>query len=444
MGGANDSSRRFSLRSSSTVERLLECVHCGLCLPACPTYLELGNEADSPRGRIHLMRAVAEGTMALDAEVVRHIDLCLGCLGCETACPSGVRYHELIETARVAVEQSARRPWWQRVRRQLILRLFPYPSRLAALLWSVRMADRAGLGSWLRRLPIAELLPELSEVGVAQLPPRIPANGPPRFRVALLRGCVSRVLFPNVERAILRLLAAGRCEVIVPPSQGCCGALAAHQGSASLAAHFVQHTLAAFGEPVDAILLSAAGCSAFLRNSERWLESEADRARARTLGACVRDVTEFLAKLDLPRPSQRFPYKVAYHHACHLAHAQGIREEPLRLLELAGAELVTLEEADVCCGSAGSYNLLEPDLARRLGTRKARKIAASGAEVVAVANPGCALQIRAALRRLGQAIPVLHPVEILDAAYRGDLVTATGARGRGSLQRMDLEPPTAG
>lgn len=402
------------------VERLLECVHCGLCLPACPTYVELGNEADSPRGRIHIMRAIVERGVVLNEDTVRHLDLCLGCRACESACPSGVRYGELIEEARVFVERSFRRPWWDRLRRRIVLELFPYPARLAALLLPIRWADRLGVGVWLRRLPLLELLPSLSATPPKQPATFFAARRPRKHRIALLRGCVARVLFPQVEAVLVRLLVDRGCDVVVPPAQGCCGALAAHQGDQERAARFVRNFVEAFAEPLDAILVTAAGCGAFLRSCARWLEASELRERTEKVQAVVRDATEFLATLDWPAPPRRFGRKVAYHHACHLAHAQGVRDQPEKLLRLAGAELVPLEEAEVCCGSAGSYNLLEPDLARRLGERKARNILASGAEIVAVANPGCALQIQAALRRTGSSVPVLHPIEILAAAYALD------------------------
>lgn len=400
--------------------RLLECVHCGLCLPACPTYLELGHEADSPRGRIHLIRELVEGRMPLGRDAVRHLDLCLGCLGCETACPSGVHYRELIEGARVALEESYRRRWRERLLRRFVLEVFPYPHRLAALLWPVRIADRLGLGELLRKLPLAEMVPPRESRQQWNPPTLISARGTRRYRVALFRGCVARVLFPGVEAALVRVLTDNGCDVLVPGEQGCCGALAAHQGDRVRATASVGAVVRSFAEPVDAILVTAAGCGAFLRSYGHWAKGTELEETARRVASRVRDATEFLSGLDLPRPSRPLGWRVAYHHACHLAHAQGIREEPMRLLRLAGAELVPFEEADLCCGSAGSYNILEPKLARRLGERKARNIRTSGAEVVAVANPGCSIQIRAALRRVGTPLPVLHPVEILDAAYRGN------------------------
>ncbi len=405
------------MRAQVPAARWLECVHCGLCLPACPTYLELGTEADSPRGRIHLMREWAEGRVPLTGEVVRHLDLCLGCLGCEAACPSGVRYREMIEGARVAVEQSYQRRWREALLRRLVVDLFPYPDRLAILLWPVRLADWMGLGPVVRKLPWVELvpLPLPRKKAAAAL---VPARGARRYRVALFRGCVARVLFPQVEAALVRILADHGCEVVVPGEQGCCGALAAHQGDRDRAVTSIRAVLRVFTEPVDALLVTAAGCGAFLRSYGHWTEGTELQERAKLLALRVRDATEFLSSLKLLPPARPLGRKVAYHHACHLAHAQGIRDEPVRLLQLAGAELVRLEEADLCCGSAGSYNILQPQLAQRLGERKARNILASGAEVVAVGNPGCSMQIQAALRRLGADIAVLHPVEVLDVAYR--------------------------
>lgn len=400
------------------IERLLECVHCGLCLPACPTYLELGNEADSPRGRIHLIRDLVDGRLNLNAEAVRHLDFCLGCLGCETACPSGVRYREIIEGARAVVQQTHRRSWWERLQRRLVLEVFPQPARLATLLWPVRLADWLGLGPLIRRIPPADLLPPLNDSFRRELPEVIPPRGARRYRVALFRGCVTRVLFPQVEDALVRILTENGCEVTVPPRQGCCGALAAHEGDRGRAVQFIRAVVQSFTNEVDAVVVTAAGCSAFLRSYGYWSKGTPWENVSREFAARVRDASEFLLALDLPPPPGPLGRKVAYHHACHLAHAQGIREQPIRILELAGVKLVRLEEDDVCCGAAGSYVLLERKVAKRLGDRKARHIVASGAEVVAVANPGCSLHIRASLRRLRAfTIAVTHPIELLAAAY---------------------------
>jgi glycolate oxidase iron-sulfur subunit len=393
---------------------LRECVHCGLCLDACPTYVELGTEMDSPRGRIHLLAAVHDGTLRLESEVVRHFDLCLGCRGCETACPSGVRYGRIFEQARDAIEKRYRRPWPQRLRRWAILRVFPHPQRLRALLAPVAVLRAVGMWSWVERvLPAARLVPE----GTATEP--VAAVNVPQAgrRVALLRGCVASVLFAETEAATHRVLARCGIGVDVPARQGCCGALHLHSGDADTAREMARRNIDAFGAAAESIVVTAAGCGAAMKEYGDLLADDPLYAeRARALAARVRDATELVAELA-PPPSRPLRAKVAYHDACHLAHAQGVRAAPRRVLEIAGAELVPLAESELCCGSAGSYNLSEPEVAAALGARKAANIASSGAACVAAANPGCALQIRAALRARGSDIRVAHPIELLDEAY---------------------------
>lgn len=395
--------------------RLRECVHCGLCLNACPTYLELGTEADSPRGRIHLIRALEDGTLGLDADVVRHLDLCLGCRACEPACPSGVRYGEIIEEARGYVEQHVRRPWRDRLRRRGILALFPHPRRLRLMLALADLARSLGLWPLLSRaIPGADLLP----VGRPRLLAGAfhPAHEGERLRVGLLGGCVAGELFGDVNAAAVRVLNRAGASVVIPPGQGCCGALHLHAGDRETARGYARRNLAAFPPELDAIVVTAAGCGAAMKEYGTLLAGDADGGeRARRFAARVRDVTEVLDAVGVPATTVHRPLRVAYHDACHLAHAQGVRAEPRRLLAgIAGVELVDLPEAEVCCGSAGSYNLVEPEMARRLRERKVDHILATGADCVAAANPGCALQIRAGLAARGSAVRVVHPVELLD------------------------------
>jgi glycolate oxidase iron-sulfur subunit len=399
-------------------QRLLECVHCGLCLSACPTYVELGTEMDSPRGRIYLIRGLEEGTLAPTADVVRHLDLCLGCRACETACPSGVRYGELIEAARGFIEARHRRRWWDRCRRWLIGAVFPYPARLRLLLLPVRVLQRSGLWPLVRRvIPFLALVPELP-VRVT-LPESSPADGLERGRVALVDGCVGRELCGATNAATVRVLRRNGWTVLVPQGQGCCGALHLHAGNPVEARKLARGNIDAFPSDVDAVAVNAAGCGSTMKEYGQLLRDDsAYAARARAFAAKVRDVTELLAAEPLRQPRHGLGARVTVHDACHLVHGQRIREAPRALLRsIPGVEIVELEESDHCCGSAGTYNLTEPRMARRLLERKVANIRSTGATIVAAANPGCALQIQAGLRAAGLEVEVVHPVELLDRAY---------------------------
>jgi glycolate oxidase iron-sulfur subunit len=410
-------------------EQLLDCVHCGLCHSACPTYVELGTEADSPRGRIHLMRALRDGSLALDAEAVRHIDLCLGCRGCETACPSGVRYGALIEAARPWIEERYRRPLGTRLRRRLALALLPYPHRLRLVLAPLRLLERLGILDLVRRaarrLPprwryVAALLP--SSLARPRLAARIPARGVPRATVELLAGCVMRELFGATTRSTVEVLVRNGFAIEVPPRQGCCGALSLHAGDRATAERLARANVDAFTGGADVpLVVNAAGCGAMLREYAALLAHDpayADRALA--LARRVRDVTELLAARPLAVSAPSGPARrVAYHDPCHLAHAQGVRTAPRQVLAaIPGLVLVPMEDEDLCCGSAGHYNVMQPDMARRLVARKVEAIRASGADLVATANAGCALQLEAGLRAAGLDTPVRHVVDLLADCYR--------------------------
>jgi glycolate oxidase iron-sulfur subunit len=397
--------------------RLRECVHCGLCLSACPTYLELGTEMDSPRGRIYLVKALEEGALAATADVVRHIDLCLGCRACETACPSGVRYGSIIEDARAYLERTAPRSRLDRLRRTAILSVFPYRRRTRVLLALVEIAR--GLGLWrllAGRIDAAALIPPRRTPGAA-LAPFHPAEGRERARVGLLRGCVGGELFADVNAAAVRVLTRCGVSVVVPTGQACCGALHVHAGEPDTARRFARQNLQAFPGGLDAILVTAAGCGSAMKEYGELLADDPSRLPARHFAARVRDLTEFLAELEFPAPLRPLNVRATYHDACHLAHAQQVRAAPRRLLaRIPGLELVELSEADVCCGSAGSYNLTEPAMARRLRERKIDHVAATGASCVIAANPGCALQVQAGLAARGLDLRVAHPVELLAEA----------------------------
>lgn len=435
-------------------ELLADCVHCGFCLPACPTYLLWGEEPDSPRGRIDLLRAVTKGEVPLAGAVARHLDACLGCLACVPACPSGVRYDQIIERARPLVE-IAGRPLPDRLWREAIFRVFPYPRRVRAAAFAAWAYRRSGAQGLLRsrlgdRLPeplatLDRLVPPtpLSDL-VRRLAEHRPADGVERRRVGLLTGCVASVFFSHVHRATLDVLAAEGCAVVVPRGQGCCGALALHAGQDDLARAEARATIDAFtAAGVDTVVVNAAGCGSTVKEYGALLADDPDyAARAAALAAGALDVTELLAALAQSpgrHPERRaIPLRVAYHDACHLAHAQGVRDEPRRVLSaIPGLELVELAEPDVCCGSAGIYNLVQPGPAAELGERKAAAVTAAGVDVVATANPGCLLQLE---RYLDGAVPVVHPVELVEASLRGVVPSAVRA---GRSKRPGLPLPNA-
>jgi glycolate oxidase iron-sulfur subunit len=395
------------------------CVHCGFCLPACPTYTVLGEEMDSPRGRIFLMKEVLEGNLGLE-EATPYLDKCLGCLGCVTACPSGVPYGDLISTFRGWSEPKRSRPPFQKVFRMAIQETLPYPRRFraAAALGKLGKLMKPVLPKFLQAplnllpdaLPLAQPLPEV-----------FPAEGQRRARVAFLAGCAQQVLQPNFNWATLRVLAKNGVEVVIPKSQSCCGALAMHTGERARALSFARNNLRAFPRDVDALLTNAAGCGSGLREYHLLFHGEPEEAEASAFVKKVEDVSVFLAELGIkPPPALKTPLKVAYHDACHLAHAQGVRAEPRKLLRsIPGVELVEIPEGELCCGSAGTYNLEQPEIAATLGERKARNILSTGAQAIATGNIGCFTQIQTHLRKLGKDIPVLHTMELLDKAYSG-------------------------
>lgn len=395
------------------------CVHCGFCLPACPTYQELGEEMDSPRGRIYLMKAVLEG--GLDASGVQpHIDRCLGCMACETACPSGVEYHELLLPYRARAEPGAPRSPMERLERWLVMRTLPYPRRFRL---AVRMGRRM---RWLRPVTPARLRPMLDLLPTTlpraeRLPERIPARGRRRARVALLTGCVQRVVEPAINRATVDVLVRNGVEVVVPDGQGCCGALAWHAGEADDARRFARGILETFPDDVDAIIVNAAGCGSGMKEYPLAFAGRDEETAARALAEKVVDVSAFLDRLGIdPPPPLAEPLRLAYHDACHLCHAQRVRSEPRRLLRgIEGIELVELEDGERCCGSAGTYNIDQPEIAAELGRKKAAAVRRTGCELVATGNIGCMVQMRSHLDAApGAAAPrVLHTVEVLSLAY---------------------------
>jgi glycolate oxidase iron-sulfur subunit len=412
-------------------ELIDKCVHCGFCLPVCPTYVLWNQEMDSPRGRIYLMKMVADGAATINETWVSHFDACLGCMACVTACPSGVEYGKLIEATRAQIERRYTRPAPEKRFRRLLFSIFPRPDRLRALLLPLRLYQKAGLQSLVRRAGIPKLLPArframealLPQVPAQEtLPELIPAQGERRRRVGLLLGCVQRVLFPQVNAATARVLAAEGCEVVAPKAQPCCGALLVHAGEEEQAVQLARQTIDAFEKAqVDAVIINAAGCGSNVKEYGHLLRDDPEYAeRAKAFAAKCRDVSEFLAELEPRATRHALPLRVAYHDACHLQHAQGIRSQPRTVLgRIPQLELLEIPEAAICCGSAGIYNLVQPEAATELGDRKASHIAALEADIVVSANPGCLLQLQSALARSGRKLPVRHFVELLDASIRG-------------------------
>lgn len=397
------------------------CVHCGFCLPACPTYQEFGEEMDSPRGRIVLMKQVLEGALE-PAAAQPHIDRCLGCLACEPACPSGVVYRELISPFRATMESGGAftRSPAARFRRWVASNTIPYPTRLRAALTAARVGNalRPLVPAALR--PMLDLAPPSVPRAVA-LPAFTPARGARRARVALLAGCAQPVLDPDINVATIDVLARNGVEVVVPAGQGCCGGLAWHTGRLDDARAFARRNLDAFPADVDAILTNAAGCGSTMHEYALILRGTPDEGRAEDFRRRVLDISVFLARLGLRETPAGTggPWRVAYHDACHLANAQGVRAEPRDLLRaIPGVELLELADAHLCCGSAGTYNLDQPETAAALGEQKARAVIASGATVVATGNIGCLTQLSVHLRRLGSPIRVRHTLQVLRDAYR--------------------------
>jgi glycolate oxidase iron-sulfur subunit len=456
-----------------------DCVHCGFCLPACPTYSLWGEEMDSPRGRIHLVTQLLDGA-PLTAATAEHFDRCLGCMACMTACPSGVQYDQIIEAAREwteaaggglgggldgiggggpsgagdtegaagagapgGAEPQTRRSLPDRLTRAAIFALFPYPRRLRLALAPLRLAQRTGADRLLARSGLVAALSPAADQALrlappagrphppGRLPARVAARGPRRAVVGMLTGCVQSVFFPGVNAATARVLAAEGCDVIIPRSQGCCGALSLHSGRFAEGMRFAQRTIETFeAAGVDAIVVNSAGCGSAMKEYSRLfgqlaedgggVDAAAWAARAAALSSRVRDLAEFLDTLGPVAERHPVPAQAVYHDACHLGHAQGITAAPRSLLRaIPGLDLVELRDAGVCCGSAGVYNLLQPDAAAALGSRKADSVVASGASLLISANPGCTLQISTALAQRGVALRAAHTAEILDASING-------------------------
>jgi glycolate oxidase iron-sulfur subunit len=391
-----------------------DCVHCGFCLDSCPTYALWAQEADSPRGRIVLMgEALGPDAEPLSDEMVGHFDSCLGCMACVTACPSGVRYDRLIERVRPQVERHHKRSPSERALRRLLFETLPHPKRLRALAPMLAAARRTPPALVPAKLAmLLKVAPQTPPRAArhARLPERVAAVGEARGRVGLLLGCVQRVFFPEVHEATVRTLAAEGFEVLIPPVPDCCGALELHAGEEDAALERARETIRAFHD-VDHVIVNAAGCGSAMKDYGELLGTEA----ARAFSARVRDVSELLASSPPRAPRGPLPMRVVYHDACHLAHAQQVRAQPRALLEsIPGLELLEVgAERDLCCGSAGIYNLVQPEAAAELGRRKAGHLIATGAQAIATGNPGCTAQLDRHLRELGHPLPIHHPVELV-------------------------------
>ncbi|MBX3422330.1 MAG: 4Fe-4S dicluster domain-containing protein [Pirellulaceae bacterium] len=407
---------RLGPRGQAMADAVGKCVHCGFCLPTCPTYQEVESEMDSPRGRILLMKSVLEGELTQE-QARPHIERCLGCLACVTHCPSGVPYGDLISSYRAHSQNSTSARF--SLRDWLARQTLPYPARF-------RLAMRLGkIGQTLRMLVPSSLRPMLDMIPqtlptAQRLPVITPAVGPRRGRVALLAGCAQQVLAPDINAATVRVLSLNGIEVVVPPGQSCCGALDWHTGNSRSAERFARRLMGSMPKDIDALITTAAGCGSAIHEYPLLLAGDKSLLEAQQISKKSLDISVYLSQVGIrPVPPLRRAIRVAYHDACHLAHAQGVRQPPRELLKLVPKlELVELGDSDTCCGSAGIYNIQQPQLAGKLGLRKARSVIDSGAEIVATGNIGCLAQIENHLREMQQVIPVLHTVQVLDRAYR--------------------------
>ncbi|MEO8099410.1 MAG: heterodisulfide reductase-related iron-sulfur binding cluster [Acidobacteriota bacterium] len=421
----------FDTHHPPAPELIDQCVHCGFCLPACPTYVLWGQEMDSPRGRIYLIKMANEGTATMTPQWVQHFDSCLGCMSCMTACPSGVDYGKLIEATRAQIERKHPRSLAERIHRRAIFDLFPNVARLRQMRPLLRFYQRSGVQGLLRGLGLFKVLPKRLRTMEALLPPLgehheipavTPAQGAKRKRVGLLLGCVQREFLSEVNAATVRVLAAEGCEVVAPPSQGCCGALLVHAGEEAPALELAKRVIDEFEKAdVDVVITNAGGCGSNVREYAHQLRDDPQyAARAQRFSAKCRDVAEFLSAIGPRAPRHPLKARVAYHDSCHLQHAQRVRTQPRELLAaIPQAEIVDIPEAAICCGSAGIYNMVQPETATTLADRKADWIVPLQADFVATGNPGCLLQLQSALQRKGETTRVLHTIQLLDASIRG-------------------------
>ena len=437
-----EETKPFDILDQPSAEDLSQCVHCGFCLQECPTYLELGMETDSPRGRIHLIRALTEGRAEATPSLVGHLDLCLQCRACETACPSGVPFGRIMESGRAMLVQQGRVPWTWRLRVTLLRQLFPYPMRLRLLFSLLRLYQRTGMQRLVRASRVLRILPGGLAEAEQMLPdvppaeyerPVPPANDTTDTRsVALLTGCVMPLLYARTHEATERVLRRHGVAVVAPVDQRCCGALNLHAGDRRTARELARRNIDAFlSAGVDAVVVNSAGCGSTLKEYGELLERDPAYAeKARRFSAMVQDVTEFLVSLPLQPPKGSLAARVTYQDSCHLVHAQKVRSAPRELLRsIPGLDLVEMETPDRCCGSAGIYSFAQREMSLRLLDEKMRDVAATleaeptgsaGTPVIATANPGCMMQLEAGLRREGLPGRAVHVIELLDEAYQAE------------------------
>ena len=430
----------FDAKNPPKPELIDACVHCGFCLSTCPSYRVIGKEMDSPRGRIYLMDAINQGEATIDTTTTEHFDSCLGCLACVTTCPSGVQYDRLLAATRPQVERNQTRSLPDRLIRSLIFNLFPYPNRLRTFLPPLWLYQKSGLQKLVRntgmlkkfapRLAAMEaILPQITTlVPQSNLPEVIPAQGEKRYRVGMILGCVQRLFFSPVNEATARVLTANGCEIVIPRSQGCCAALPAHQGQEAQAQTLARQMIDSFiDQDLDAIIINAAGCGHTLKEYGHILADDPEyRTKAQEFASKVKDVQEFLAEIELTaelNPLTSGDLTMVYQDACHLLHGQKISVQPRQLLrKIPGVKLREPMDASLCCGSAGIYNMLQPETADELGKQKANNLVNTGASVIASPNPGCSLQIQKHLELQGSDVKLLHPVELLDYSIRGEQI----------------------
>jgi glycolate oxidase iron-sulfur subunit len=422
-------------------EKLMDtCVHCGFCLSTCPSYRVLGTETDSPRGRIYMMHDISVGKAALSETTVQHFDSCLGCLACVTTCPSGVEYDKLIAAMRPQIERHYPRSPYERMLRKLIFSIFPYPQRLRVLLRPLWVYQKLGIQGWVRRNPLFKqlmpktlaamesVLPTLSlEAFHDRLPEVVPAQGEKRYRVGMILGCVQRIFLPEVNDATVRVLTANGCEVVIPKEQGCCAALSHHQGQEEQAKTMARQMIDQFEtQSVDFILINASGCGHTLKEYGQILKDDPDYCdRAIAFAAKIKDVQEFLDEVGLttelsPLQSEGI-LTLVYQDACHMLHGQKIQQQPRRLLKkIPHVQLREPIDAALCCGSAGIYNILQPEVGDELGRQKVQNLVNTKAQVIVSANVGCTVQLRKHLKLEEQTTPIFHPMQLLDYAIRGE------------------------
>ena len=420
----------IQIRDRPSDADLSQCVHCGFCLQECPTYLQLGIETDSPRGRIHLIRAIADERVEPTTELVHHLDLCLQCRACETACPSGVPFGRIMESGRAMLVQGGRLPLGWRLRVVLLRQVFAYPKRLRLLFSLLRLYQRTGLQRLVRASRLLRLLPGGLAEAESMLPPlparpfqATAASSTTTRRVALLTGCVMPYLYPRTHDATVRVLERHGFAVVAPPAQVCCGALNLHAGDRRTARDLARCNIDAFlGAHVEAVVVNSAGCGSALKEYGELLAQDPDYAeKAHRFSSLVQDITEFLASLPFEPPTGHLDARATYQDSCHLVHAQKVRSAPREILRaIPGLDLAEMQAPDRCCGSAGVYSFAQREMSMRLLDDKMRDIASSGASVIATANPGCMMQLETGVRRAGLNARVVHVVELLDEAYRAE------------------------